>query len=65
MNTYKKRILAADLFKRKNAKTLYHALIYGSGHKKIGSIVADDLEKVKLDFTNLERVLEEIEGGRK
>jgi hypothetical protein len=25
----------------------------------------DDRQKVKLDFTNLERVIEEIEGGRK
>jgi hypothetical protein len=25
----------------------------------------EDRQKVKLDFTNLERVIEEIEGGRK
>jgi DNA polymerase-1 len=36
---------AAGLFDRDNAKTLYYALIYGAGDKKIGSIVADDLEQ--------------------
>ncbi len=35
------------------------------GGEESDDVYDDDRQKVKLDFTNLERVLEEIEGGRK
>lgn len=36
---------AAGLNYRDNAKVLYYSLIYGAGDRKVGSIVADDLEQ--------------------
>ncbi len=35
------------------------------GGEESDDVYDDDRQKVKLDFTNLERVIEEIEGGRK